>query len=308
MNKGVFIIKSLKRYSKHLFILLTSFILIFSFQFNTFAVSTSSTLRFYDTSFKAYANGLSSDKIDVTNKVTKSYSNSGKYTSFSFPKYDDVGAVGLALKLDSGFNVDLYPGESYSFNFRYAQRLNSLNWFKLSVYYYTGNNPNSSSDWVEGENLFIYTLYEQFDNTFTTWKNVNGTFTVPTFNSSFYSSFVLEYINNDVAGSSLNQILYLGDFSYSLSSPLYGEHYNPPDTNISSNIDDYNDIVSSLPTVDSDNLSDLMSSFDISDFSKAFDCFNTVFDNFISSLNLTHVLLFTLTFGLGIYVLGRRLK
>ncbi|MGN0539430.1 MAG: hypothetical protein ACI4KI_06200 [Candidatus Fimenecus sp.] len=291
-----------KKLVKFLFCFSLCFSLVF---FNSFSASAASTtLRFYDTSYKAYANGLSgSNKIDITNKVTKTYYSSGQYTLFNFPKYDDVGATGLALKLDSGFNVNLYPGKSYSFSFRYVQRFNSMAWVKLSVYYYTGNNPYSSSDWVEGENLFIYSLYELNDSG-SSWHDVNGTFTVPTFNSSFYCAFVLEYISNDVVGSSSNQWIALGDFTYSLYDPyLNPGTYDPPTSNSwEDSKDEFSSVEAEMPTLADGDLSDV----DLSNFSKGFACINSIFDKLLTKTNLSVVLVFSLTFGLGIYLIGRK--
>lgn len=294
--------KRSKKLVKFLFCLSLCFSLVFFNSFSAFAAST--TLRFYDTSFKAYANGLSpSNKIDITNKVTYRYVSSDHYTEYNLPKYTDVGATGLALKLDTGFNVDLYPGKSYKFNFRYVQRFNSLCIFKMSVYYYTGNNPSNSSDWVEGENLFIYTLNERF-NTGYPWQDVSGTFTVPTFNNSFYCAFVFEFTFNDSDTSNLKPFIRLGDFSYSLYDPyLNPGTYDPPTSNAwEDSQDEFSSVEAALPSLSDGDLSDV----DLSNFSKGFSCINSLFDKLLSKTNLTAVLAFSLTFGLGIYLIGRK--
>lgn len=288
------------KYKKHLLTLIVTVLLLVSINLNSFALS-SLTVDFNKGSYRASI-VTSSGVSDVTRTTAR-----GRVTYKGVPctafQYNSSYEYNHKILL-VGADISFYSDTQYKFSGKFACQNSFLPdemLFSLTVYI-----TNSS-----GESLPLIPLLNDFHCSSTTdnWTTFNGTFRFPDtagYNESFQLFLIVIFTTYPT--NIPNTLYYLSDVVFEIDDPMYGQHYTPPDNPMNDMNDKIESVDKDLPTIDDVDLSGLMNSFDFSEYNQGFSSFNDVFSKVLTATNMTSVLLFTLTFGLGIYIIGRRLR
>lgn len=276
---------SVKLNKKHLFSILITVVLLVSLNFNVFAETVNQALFSYKLSeFTQY-----SVSEDLTLNVTDTTINEIEYTKFSF-KSSSGNPVVVVYKM----TTDFYKSNTYTLTFNaYKQSTPSV-----PVYgslYFVKDLESSES----------YVLTNFTFETVATEYNIN--FSVPDSlyegSTDLYLIFVMSYNTSMV---SVLKNCYVSPLTFSNVDPMYGEPIEtPPTDELEDSLQNYDDLVDSLPTVNPAELQDLLN-FDYGSFVDGMNFVRSMFDKTLTALNFNSVLMFSLIFGLACLILGRK--
>lgn len=295
------------KYVKHLSIIVLCVIILFTSSLSAFAESTGS-FKFIDCSDVAFSYWADKDGdgkkelYDCNNLVTSYYHSSYNFGGVLYPcsEYDyDKSLGGYTKMFNFIFPLQFVSGAEYTVNFNYAFNISTVTNLTFFLVY-------SFFDGSSSENVVLYQTEDA--NTYN-WHNVNCSFQVPTFNKSFTVSFMILTTTSSVTSEGYRQIFWFSDMNITKPDDFQGP---PIDDSASEQIDDINNQISSiegeLPKIDADELDGLINGVNIDEYNNGFRAFNRVFDDVITALDMQAVLIFCLSFGLAIYIIGRRLR
>lgn len=269
---------------KHLFSILITLVLLFSLNLNTFASSYSSVIvDFTKQNFLAYSNGSAVSGVSVSSKSNDSI---GHYCNYQFPfgvhnSYMVVsGSPDLYLYLDTQYEFEFYTicPTDYSFNLNFAF-------------------SNDDNVVVEGLTLV--------DDTFKggQYNLHKGVFNIDKIEDVTKYAFIFSIVTNE---DSLVDFFSVSDLKINAIGPLYGEPIITPDTdNLENTLDDYENVMNELPSINGDELDSLMN-FDFSSFTDGLAFVRDMFNRTMSVFGFNAVLVFALTIGLATYIVGRK--
>ena len=282
---------------KHLLTALVSLVLILSLNINAFASSSYSIDLSDCRHYCSYVNA-SGDNVDISNNIAKSESNitldnvNQHYTKFTF------NALYSAFTKSVGLYPDLQLHTKTDYKYSYYVRFGETsNCECVVIGFITFSNGN------ETKSIFICPEDKIFASN--TWHKFEGSFTTPDMSGNVVASltFVLTQTNDSgLVGNTFS----ITDVSFTVDSPLYGETIGTPDTdNFNDNLQNYDDLIGSLPKVDGGQINDLMN-FDFGSFIDGMNFVRDMFDRTLMAFNFNSVLLFSLVFGLACLILGRK--
>ena len=242
--------------------------------------------------------------VDVTSTISKSsltqnVSGLGNwhFTEFAYPvsysTYSKYFMISLA-------GLQFYSDSDYTFETAVFQNFNSQCHVTLSMVYLS----------LDGQTTYEHITFYDSDVSLSFNPLVlQGTLHTPSISGS-YNIYLVYQVN--LLGSELPinvmQRYRLGDFRFSLDSPLYGDHYE----NDTSEIDDLNNRIESvegqLPSMEDVPLDELFGDVSIEDYNNGFVAVNNMFDTVIGVTDFGAVILFCLAIGLCTYLLGRRVR
>lgn len=244
---------------------------------------------------------ISSDSglVDVSSSVTKSdlSRDNWHFTEFSFPasysnqnKYLMLNLAGLTFYSDTDYTVD----------FAFRQNFNSTMSVVCQVVFLSLDGNTSLGMYP----FFEDTVRLSYDTCF-----LSGRFHSPSISGSYNVYLVIQAnINGSSSPIDVLQRFAVGDFRFSLDSPLYGDHYE----NDTSEIDDLNNRIEAvegeLPSMEDVPLDELFGDVSIEDYNNGFVAVNNMFDTVIGVTDFGAVILFCLAIGLCTYLLGRRVR
>lgn len=289
---------SVKLNKKHLFSILITFVLLFSLNLNTFA--SSGLYSFYDYDFVAYAN-INGNSTNVTSHVKKNIptftaDNGRSVTRYTF----DMSTVTASyMSINTGVQMDLYTVTEYEYNFQF--RLSETD---HSAYVNITLFIDDSAD--TGDT--IVQLFNSSNVSANDWVTVSGKFKTPDIVGSAQYVVLVQIGDEDGGGSHLvySNIIDISDFYINPVGPLYGKPIETPDTeDLENTLDDYENVMNELPSIDGDELDRLLN-FNFSSFTDSMEFVRAMFNHTMSVFGFNSVLAFALAIGLATYILGRK--
>lgn len=293
------------KYGKLLVSSVVCVLLLISLNLSVFADSVG-TFKFADLDFEALvAQGDGTSAITVTNDMSVSYGRAGfstmldRYVStFRFPsQYNSYNKI-LMLSIPLSFTV----GKEYNISFDYTANYSSSSSFNFLVQV-CASSDNSVLDSVELYNGSVGSGYQV--------NSVNVNFTIPYYTQAFYCLFYCQVTSRGSNSASVGQAFFFTDMVIT-SNALddYGS-FTPPDSDLSQATDDMNNLSSDIAEldnykIDKDQLEALMH-VSMSDYDNGLTAAKTVVEDVLDATAMLPVLTFILAFGLGVYILGRRL-
>lgn len=293
----------LKKYIKKLLSVFICVLFIFSFNFNAYAAALYQTCDLDKGSYKAYVRELDSSGNVISSEDVTSSTGRGRVTvngrSCTAFRYDKAYNT-YQKHLECGVDMALYPGYQYNFSGAFSTNYNFKYdyLFKISVVFIM----------TDGTNNFSVTLYEGSfdnpDNSASSWTDFSGNFIIPDNFSGNLEGALLIMVNSYGAISVQSHYLYFTNFEFTVDHPLYTPVDPEPDP--SNPFDDFKGNDTDLPDSSDVNIDDLMD-FDLSDYGEGFFVLNKIFDRVTDALEFKPIILFCLTLGLGVYIIGRKL-
>ena len=287
---------SVKLNKKHLFSILITLVLLFSLNLNTFA--TSGVYSFYDYDFLAYAH-VNGNTLNVTNYVTKKISNNTApnnrlYTTYSF-SFSNTASY---MSVNTGVQLDMYSITEYEYDFQF-KIIDSDHTSTVNITLFVDDSADTGDTIVQ--------LYNNASLPGGEWVTVSGKFKTPDIVGTAQYVILVQIGDNDGTYTTLiNNLFSISDISITPVGPLYGEHIDTPDsTDLENSIDEYEDVMSQLPTINGDELDNLMN-FDFSSFTDGLAFVRDMFNRTMSVFGFNAVLVFALTIGLATYIVGRK--
>lgn len=283
---------------KHLFYFPVMLLLLFSLNLNTFA-STSTSIHFADTELLC---SYGEDSIDCTSSVQVSSStvtlNGITYncSNFLFPSV----SIGKVKVITCGSDLNLYTNTNYTFDFNcrsgYASSSGSSTCSFMGYLYYYVNGDFHSMD-----NFFAV------EEKTGTWTNVSGSFKTPNLFGNVSCALLLVSNSLDTKFAASTCRFDFTDIVFSIDDPLItGTPINTPSTEeLENTLQEYEDVMSQLPTVDEQELADLME-FDFDSFTDGMSFVREMFERTMNTFGFNAVLVFALTVGLATYIIGRK--
>ena len=283
---------SVKLSNKHLLTALVSLVLVLSLNINVFA---SDLISFYDYDFNAYYQ-TDSGSVNCTSTTAKSRpsstaDNGRLYTQYVFT----LGGLNDRIIM-TGADLDLYTNTEYEFDFQFFVSGSSCPTDVLITLWVSSQNDEGT----------IITIYDADGLESKKWINCQGTFKTPDFSGNVQYAMLVQLRENENSNGTTGARFCISDMACNPVGPLYGEEIMTPDTDdLSGNIQNYDDLIDSLPTVDSAQINDLMN-FDFGSFIDGMNFIRDMFDRTLMTFNFNSVLLFSLVFGLACLILGRK--
>lgn len=276
------------KYCKHLLTAVLVVLFILSFSFSCFASATQ-TIRFVDSYSTFFCiGGGAYYKIEVS-KSYREFNGRGA-SCFTFP----------AAEHDMQKLITFQPAVSLTTNTAYKGSFSICNDFDLDcslavIVVFLDENDDAFEQ---------LTLFEgAFSNSY---LDIPFNFSVGNYGKSFTAVIELLIICDDYVAL-IPQTIALTDMSLSVDSPLYGDHFTPPDNNVGTIITDLGGVINNLPPPMVDEASDLFQ-FDFNGLAVGFSTFSNVFSLFLYGLGIGPLVLFSLAVGLAVYILGKRLE
>lgn len=283
------------KYGKKLLFPFVTLLLLFSLNLNSFA-ATSNTVLFveadnlctYYTSSGNEVNCTSTTSIKAVNYSIEGSSYPG--TTFTFP----AAATNLQKVILSNADLDIYTNTKYKYDFyvKLGSTSGSTGVVSINIFYY-----------VDGEFKQVTTLYQNENLSTNTWSRVSGSFQTPDLSGNVTCSVMFTFSAKESSG----RYLYLSDAVFTLDDPLInGDPIGTPSTDeLNGTLDEYEDVMSGLPEVDSDKLDELMK-FDFDSFTAGMSFCRDMFERLMATFGFSSVLTFALAIGLATYVIGRK--
>lgn len=286
---------SVKLNKKHLFTFLVTLVLLFSLNLSVFA-TTSNVVKFSeaDNTITYYLSSGSEINCTSTTTVSNSVENVEGYdlntSSFKFPSI----SANLQKVIISNADLDIYTNTKYKFDFyvKLGNTSGSTGTVGIFIFYYVDGEYNSSTQLFLNENVST-----------NLWTKVSGSFQTPDLTGNVSCSVMFSFSANEDSG----RYFYLTDATFTLDDPLLnGDPIGTPSTDdLNGTLDEYEDVMSGLPEVDSDKLDELMN-FDFDSFTAGMSFTRDMFERVMSTFGFTSVLTFALAIGLATYVIGRK--
>lgn len=286
---------SVKLNKRHLLTFSLVIVLLFSLNLNVFASTWSPVVDFSEQSYKATVADGDGNRVDFTNSVVRL--KSGEYTGFYFVTKADYRSWNKILY--TGADLPLTPGNAYNYSLSF---------------YTSDDSPYSISICAIVRNIDTddTTQFYLLDETYVDGKEVqsfNGRINFSTDYSAYEITFVIVVVQNGNIDLSKNFVLYLSDMVFEWDSPLAGSHYDGneiPSGNI--DLDEYEKIENELPTIDSNDISDIADLIDneISGYRKGMEFFRYLWERTMEVFNFNSILVISLGLGLALYIIGRK--
>ena len=287
---------SVKLNKKHLFSIVLTLVLLFSFNLNTFA--SSGLYSFYDYDFVASAtiNGATSNVTDYVKKTrSTNYADNGRlYTSYSF----NFSNAASYMSVNTGVQLDMYTVTEYNYDFQF-KIISSSHSSTVNITLFVDDSADSGDT--------ILQLFNNKNLPGGQWVNISGKFKTPDIvGTAQYVILVQIGDNNGTYTSLLNNLFSISDISIAPVGPLYGKPIETPDTgDLENSLKDYEDVMSQLPEIDGEELDRLLN-FDFSAFTDGMNFVRDMFNRTMSVFGFNAVLAFALAIGLATYIIGRK--
>ncbi len=286
---------NLTEYGKKLLFSFVTLLLLVSFNLNTFA-ATSNTVNFSsadNTCLYYLTSGSEVNCTSATSVSTSAYEIEGSSYNTSVFRFPSVSA-NLQKVIMSSADLNIYTNSKYNFDFyvKLGNTSGSTGIVNISIFYYVDGNFNSTTVLYSSENV-----------TTNSWINVSGNFQTPDLTGNVTCAVLFTFSENE----DNSRYFYLTDATFTLDDPLLnGEPIGTPSTDdLNGTLDEYEDVMSGLPEVDSDKLDELMN-FDFDSFTAGMSFTRDMFETVMTSFGFTSVLTFSLAIGLATYVIGRK--
>lgn len=285
-------------YGKKLLTPFIVFVLLFALNINTFA--TGGVYSFYDYDFVAFAT-LNGTSTNVTSHVKKNVpiftaDNGRNVTRYT---YDMTTVTASYMSINTGVQLDLYTVTEYEYNFQF--RLSeSEHTAYVNITLFIDDSADSGDTIVQ--------LFNSSNVSANDWVTVSGKFKTPDIVGSAQYVVLVQIGDEDGGGSHLvySNMIDLSDFYINPIGPLYGKPIETPDSSeLEDTLDEYEDVMSQLPTIDGNELDNLMN-FDFSSFTDGLAFVRDMFNRTMSVFGFNAVLVFALTIGLATYIIGRK--
>lgn len=285
---------SVKLNKKHLFSIFVVLVLLFALNINSFA--SNNLVSFYDYNFQAFYQ-TDNGAVNCTDSTTKV--KSSNYTADNGRYYTEyVFTVGGLhdRSLATGADLNIYLDTEYEYNFQfYVSGASCPTDIGISLFFASTSGESS-----------IITLYDSENLNSRTWHTVSSKFKTPNFSGTVSCAMLVQLRSNVNSAGVSGSVFRLSDMYISPIGPLYGEPVITPDTDdLEHSINNYDEIVNSLPEIDGNLLNDIMN-FDFSSFTDGMFFVSNLFDRLMSLLGFNTVLVFSLTIGFVTYVIGRK--
>lgn len=126
--------------------------------------------------------------------------------------------------------------------------------------------------------------------------------------SSPLSIRILNFTVNDMTTADLDSAIDKGvdKINSAINPSVPYENFN--DGSFKDSANKLKEAENALPTVDFNAIDELVSSFDISSFSRAFASINQLFIRVVDTIGVTHLIFFACFFGFCIFLIGRKLS
>lgn len=289
---------SVKLNKKHLFSFVITLVLLFSLNLNVFA-GTSNIIHFGDYSYRAYyyPNGTFTDCTNNVTCGTAQYTIDG--VTMQGTNYIFSGTSTYDKLLYTGADLGLYTDTQYTYDFYVKVGLRSGYTYNVVVQiYYT----------VNGELVDTApatTLYDGDGLATNTWHKVEGSFKTPDVSGNVACALLVMISTQET--DSTSQMMCLSDMSLVLDDPLLnGTPIGTPSTDeLNGAIEDYENVMNELPSIDGEELDRLLN-FDFDSFTSGMSFVRDMFDRTMSVFGFTSVLSFALAIGLATYLIGRK--
>lgn len=293
---------------KHLFYFPVMLLLLFSLNLNTFAAtsysvnigSADSIMCCYTVPDEVTDTTETFINVDCTSDVVFAPYNldvDGELfpgTSINFPSY----TVGYEKNIACNAHLNLYTNATYNIKsiFRVG---NSTNGNVTCLVFLRFRNV------IEGPQS-IY-LFNRYDLKSGTWYYIDKTFKIPDFTGDTSCILEIVFSNDDTSFLASAGLFKITDFVITLDDPvLTGTPITTPSTEeLENTLNDYYDVMDSLPQVDENELSDLME-FDFDSFTDGMSFVREMFERTMNTFGFNAVLVFGLTVGLATYIIGRK--
>lgn len=281
---------SVKLNRKHLFTFVLSIVLLFSFNFNTFA-ETSSTYDFSTALIAGCEVTNGTDIVNVTDLVKLERTTHQGYscTRLELPYEYRSYTVRLLLYVD---NLKLYQDYEYDFTFGFKDNFGRCEFGAGLVFVTPMGDIISSSDLVSG------------NITGSNFNHFNASFVVPKINQSYRCMVEFVFNAKSGSGSSIARALYFEDLKVTIADPYQGA-VNTPDTGLGNAGDELENAMGELPTLNQEDY-DKLFDIDFSTFSNSLNFIRTQFDKIMDVSGMGVVLTFTLAIGFAIYIIGKK--
>lgn len=275
---------SIKLNKKHLFSILITLVLLFSLNLNTFASGYSSAVvDFTKQNFIAFSNGKEVSGVSASSKNREDI---GHYCQYKFP----LGIYNSYMVVSGSPDLYLYLDTQYEFEFYTFCPTD----YTLNLNFSFTNNENVS---VKGLTLVDgefkggqYNLHK-------------GIFNIDKIDDVTKYAFIFSFVTYD---DSLIDFFCISDLKVNAIGPLYGEPIITPNTDdLENTLDDYENVMNELPSINGDELDSLMN-FDFSSFTDGLAFVRDMFNRTMSVFGFNAVLVFALTIGLATYIVGRK--
>lgn len=286
---------SVKLNKKHLFSFVVTLVLLFSLNLNVFA-STSNTVCFADSDY--LCTYYSATGADVTCTSTTSVSTSTyvidsvSYNTSVF-KFPSVSA-NLEKSIISNADLDIYTNTKYKYDFyvKLGNSSGSIGQVNIFIFYYVDGAFNSSTSLYQAESVST-----------NSWTKVSGSFQTPDLTGNVTCAVMFSFGVYEDSG----RYFYLTDAVFTLDDPLLnGTPIGTPSTDdLNGAIEDYENVMNELPSIDGEELDRLLN-FDFDSFTSGMSFVRDMFDRTMSVFGFTSVLSFALAIGLATYLIGRK--
>ena len=290
---------SVKLNKKHLFTFIVTLVLLFSLNLNTFAV-TNHTVNFYPYDFIAYYNPSSGGATNCTDTTKKSNMTSTiNGTQYHVTQYKFSSLYSLYRKsLISGADLQIYTDTDYKFDFYIrCGEVSGCNSSVLVTLVFANDSDAGA----------VVTIFEKDNFQSNSWLHCTGSFKTPDLSGSVSCAMVVQVAQEPNSNNLCGNIIQLSDMNLVLDDPLLnGTPIETPSTDDLDNaLNDYEDVMSGLPSVDGEELDRLMN-FDFDSFTAGMSFVRDMFDRTLSVFGFSTVLSFALAIGLATYIIGRR--
>lgn len=279
---------------KHLVTLFVSVLLLISLNFNTFAAETK-VVSFNNCEFISSYNPTSGGSTDITDVTVRTYSqqsvgNQTMYcTTFKFPTvYSSFRKSILCNPV-----LNLYTNTRYNFDV-YVRVGSSSGTCSVLVQLWFANSQNEAVD--------AFTIYDNENVSTSYWQHINADFT--TTNVSGSTKCIMVFI---IASNYKTDTFIVSDMNIKNIDPIAtGKPIETPsDDELKNAIDNYDDVMSQLPSINGDELDNIMN-FDFSAFTDGMSFVRELFERVMSTFGFNSILVLALTIGLATYIIGRK--
>lgn len=286
-------IKKLNKH-KHLVTLFVSVLLLISLNLNTFAVETK-LVDFNNCEYSSFYNPSSGGSNDITSTTTRKSEHITSQgldlmgTTFTFPVTYKNLRKGVILNPE----LNLYTGNRYSFDM-YIRVGSSSGSCSVLIQLWFANSNNEATE--------IFTIYDNENVSTAYYQKLSGEFTTPNDSGTTkcFMMFIIasNYSTNTFTLSNMNII---NIDPVSTGKPIE----TPSDDDLKNAIDNYDDVMSQLPSINGDELDNIMN-FDFSAFTDGMGFVRELFERVMSTFGFNSILVLALTIGLATYIIGRK--
>ena len=203
------------------------------------------------------------------------------------------------MSINTGVQLDLYTITEYEYNFQFKIAETDHSAY-VNITLFIDDSADTGDTIVQ--------LFNSSNVSASEWVTVSGKFKTPDIVGTAQYVILVQIGDEDGGENHLiySNIIDISDFYINPVGPLYGEQIeNPNDDELEDSIQNYDDLIDSLPTVDPGQIQDMLN-FDFGSFVDGMNFVRDMFDRTLMAFNFNSVLLFSLVFGLACLILGRK--